>query len=140
MILDPVRWARRSLAGQVRELVVGAEPPTLRTADEWRDDPGLFGPGSVTWRIHADNAMFVGGLRALLLQTMHPLAMAGIADHSNYRDDALGRLWRTSAYVGITTYGSTAEARQAISVVTRVHERVVGTTRGGRAYAANDPH
>ncbi len=99
--IDPVLWVRRVLAGQVRELVVGrraADP--LGSIWPTQSDPGLFGPDSVTWRIHADNSMFVGGLRALLLQTMHPLAMAGVAEHSGYRHDPMGRLWRTSAYVG----------------------------------------
>ena len=84
--------------------------------------------------------MLVGGLRALFLQTMHPLAMAGVADHSNFREDAMGRLARTSAYVGLTTYGSRSQAEQAIAHVRRVHQQVVGTAPDGRAYAANDPH
>jgi len=138
--IDPLLWMRRALAGQVRELVVGAEPPLGRLALADDTDPGLFGPESVTWRIHADSSMFVGGLRALLLQTTHPLAMAGVAQHSNYRDDPMGRLWRTSAYVGATTYGSTTDARTAIAMVKRVHQRVVGTAPDGRPYAANDPH
>ena len=139
--IDPLLWVRRALAGRVRGMVVGGtEPPLARFELADADDPGLFGPDSVTWRIHADNAMFVGGLRALLLQTMHPLAMAGIAEHSNYRSDPIGRLWRTSAYVTATTYGSTAEARDAIAMVKRVHGRVKGTAPDGRRYAANDPH
>ena len=138
--IDPVLWMRRVLAGQVRELVVGAEPPMQRIDLADADDPGLFGPDSVTWRIHADSSMFVGGLRALLLQTMHPLAMAGVAEHSNFRSDPMGRLWRTSAYVGSTTYGTTTEARAAIAMVKRVHVRVQGTARDGRPYSANDPH
>jgi uncharacterized protein (DUF2236 family) len=138
--VDPVLWVRRRVAGQVRSLVVGDEPPIDRARLAGDGDPGLFGPDSVTWRVHADSAMFVGGLRALLLQVMHPLAMAGVADHSNYRRDPMGRLWRTSLYVGTTTYGGTAEARAAIARVKRVHERVVGVAPDGRPYAANDPH
>jgi len=138
--VDPVLWVRRRVAGQVRGLIVGDEPPLDPTRLADADDPGLFGPDSVTWRIHADSAMFVGGLRALLLQVMHPLAMAGVADHSNYRSDPMGRLWRTSLYVGTTTYGTAAEARAAIAQVKRVHERVVGVAPDGRPYAANDPH
>jgi uncharacterized protein (DUF2236 family) len=138
--IDPVLWMRRQVAGQVRSLIVGDEPPIDLQALADADDPGLFGSDSVTWRIHADNAMFVGGLRALLLQTVHPLAMAGVAQHSNYRSDPMGRLWRTSLYVGTTTYGGSDEARAAIAMVRRVHERVVGTAPDGRPYAANDPH
>src|SRR3954447_1378616 len=106
-MFDPVLWMRRQVAGQVRGLIVGDQPPIDLAARADDDDAGLFGPGSVTWRVHADTAMCVGGLRALLLQVMHPLAMAGVADHSNYRSDPIGRLWRTSMYVGTTTYGTT---------------------------------
>src|SRR5215207_7800240 len=73
-------------------------------------DPGLFGPGSVTWRVHADPSMLVGGLSALMLQTVHPLAIAGVEEHSNYREDPLGRLSRTGSFVTGTTYGSTEAA------------------------------
>jgi len=135
-----VGWMRRRLADQVRGLVAGDTPMVERITVADDLDPGLFGPGSVTWTIHADSSMFVGGLRALLLQTMHPLAMAGVAQHSNYRQDPMGRLVRTSAYVGATTYGTEDEARRAIAIVRQVHERVVGTASDGRPYAANDPH
>jgi uncharacterized protein (DUF2236 family) len=134
-----VAEARRRLAASMRRMIVGDAPPPrdLRTL---AGDTGLFGPESVTWRVHADAAMFIGGLRALLLQTMHPLAMAGVADHSDYHHDPMGRLWRTSVYVGTTTYGTTAEAEAAVAMVKRVHARVVGTAPDGRSYAANDPH
>ncbi len=103
-------------------------------------DPGLFGPGSAAWHLQADvPALLVGGVAALMLQTLHPVVMAGVADHSNYREDPLGRLQRTGTFVAATTYGSTAVANEAIAVVRRVHERVVGTTPDGRAYSANDP-
>jgi uncharacterized protein (DUF2236 family) len=102
-------------------------------------DPGWFGPGSVTWRVHADPSMMVGGIAALLLQTLHPPTMAGVADHSNYREDPLGRLARTSSFVVGTTYGSTAAADHLVDVVKRVHRRVVGTTPEGVPYSAGDP-
>nr|WP_283251027.1 oxygenase MpaB family protein [Rhabdothermincola salaria] len=120
-------------------MLVGDAPPP-RDRRVVGDDPGIFGPDSVTWRIHADASMFIGGLRALLLQTLHPLAMAGVAEHSDYRHDPIGRLWRTSVYVGTTTYGTTAEAEAAVAMVKRVHARVRGTAPDGRPYAANDPH
>jgi len=138
--IDPVSWMRHQVAGQVRGLVIGDQPPLDLAARAEDPDPGLFGPDSVTWRVHADSSMFVGGLRALLLQVMHPLAMAGVADHSNYRSDPIGRLWRTSSYVGVTTFGTTADSRRAVATVKRVHEQVVGTAPDGRLYAANDPH
>lgn len=104
------------------------------------DDPGLFGPKSSAWRVHRDVAMFVGGLRALLLQTLHPLAMAGVADHSDYRSDPWGRLHRTGEYIGATTYGSTDTAMSAIRRVAAIHRRVTGVAPDGRAYSATDPH
>jgi uncharacterized protein (DUF2236 family) len=102
-------------------------------------DPGLFGPGSATWRVHGDPSMLIGGLSALLLQTLHPLAMAGVAQHSNYREDPLGRLSRTGSFVTGTTYGSTETAERLIKLVKGIHRRVRGTTPDGRPYAASDP-
>jgi uncharacterized protein (DUF2236 family) len=84
--------------------------------------------------------MFIGGLRALLLQSLHPLAMAGVAQHSDYRHDPWGRLQRTAEFLAATTFGPIPVAEQAVAVVHRVHERVVGTASDGRPYAANDPH
>ncbi len=104
------------------------------------DDPGLFGPASSAWRVHGEMSMLIGGLRALLLQTLHPLAMAGVADHSDYERDPLGRLNRTGRFIGATTFGSTETAEQTIAMVRRIHDRVEGTAPDGRPYAANDPH
>lgn len=83
--------------------------------------------------------MLIGGIRALLLQVMHPLAMVGVARHSAYREDPLGRLARTGRFVAATTYGSTAEAERAVARVRAVHEHVRGTASDGRPYAATDP-
>ena len=103
-------------------------------------DPGWFGPGSVTWRVHADPSMMVGGIAALLLQALHPPTMAGVTDHSNYKDDPLGRLARTSSFVVGTTYGSTEAAERLVKLVRAYHRRVVGTTPDGVPYDARDPH
>lgn len=103
------------------------------------EDPGLFGPDSVTWRVHSGRSMLVGGLRALLVQSLHPLAMAGVAEHSSYRTDPLGRLARTGRYVATTTYGTTAAAERAIAGVRAVHGRVRGVADDGRPYDARDP-
>jgi uncharacterized protein (DUF2236 family) len=103
-------------------------------------DPGLFGPGSVTWRVHADPSMLVGGLAALMLQTLHPLAIAGVEEHSNYRDDPLGRLSRTGSFVTGTTFGSTEAAERLIKLVRGIHRKVHGTAPDGRPYSADDPH
>ncbi len=84
-------------------------------------DPGLFGPGSVSWRVHADPLMAVGGLRALLMQSLHPVVAHGFAAHSGYREQSWGRLMRTAEYVALTTFGSTAEAGAVAAHVRRAH-------------------
>ncbi|GAA5019360.1 oxygenase MpaB family protein [Kitasatospora paranensis] len=101
---------------------------------------GLFGPDSVSWRVHADPSMLLGGLRALMLQALHPLAMAGVARHSAFREDPWGRLYRTAFFIGAVTYGDGAEVREAVERVRRVHEHVRGTDPvTGRSYRADDP-
>ena len=103
-------------------------------------DDGFFGPGSVTWRLHADLSAPVAGLRSLLLQALHPLAMAGVDQHSQWRDDPAARFASTAAYVLTTTYGDRATARAAAERVRKVHEWVRGTDPvTGRPYAAGDP-
>jgi uncharacterized protein (DUF2236 family) len=136
-----VTWVREQLARQVTGLIIGDNQPAVERRDvSFDEDPGYFGPDSVTWRMHEDSCMLAGGLRALMLQTMHPLAIAGVAQHSNFRDDPLQRLANTSMFVGTTIYGSKPQVREAIRIVKFVHERVVGTSSDGVAYAANDPH
>src|SRR6185437_1255246 len=103
-------------------------------------DDGFFGPASVTWRLHADLSAPVAGLRSLLLQALHPLAMAGVDQHSHWRDDPAARFASTAAYVLTTTYGDRAAARSAAARVRKIHERVHGTdTVTGKPYDANDP-
>lgn len=140
MALDPLSSIRTGLQTAIRKTLVGDEAPVRDLRKPVSGDTGLFGPSSVTWRVHADSAMLIGGIRALLLQTIHPLAMAGVADHSAYRTDPTGRLWRTASFVGTTTYGTNAEAKRAVAIVKKVHERVVGQAPDGRPYEANDPH
>lgn len=131
---------RGVLAASIRRQLIGDGTPARDLTQPIEGDPGLFGPGSATWQVHADAAMLIGGVRALLLQTMHPLAMAGIHDHSAYKTDPMGRLWRTAEYVGTTSFGSTADAERAVAMVKRVHVKVTGTAPDGRRYTANDPH
>ncbi|MCQ4265166.1 histidine kinase [Stutzerimonas stutzeri] len=103
-------------------------------------DPGLFGPESVCWRVHGDfTSMMVGGISALLLQALHPLALAGVWDHSNFREDLLGRLRRTGQFIAATTFGSHADAERLIERVRRIHCGVTGIAPDGRPYAASDP-
>ncbi|WP_394238772.1 oxygenase MpaB family protein [Pseudomonas anguilliseptica] len=105
-----------------------------------KGDPGLFGPDSVSWQVHGDfTSMLIGGISALLLQALHPLALAGVWDHSNFREDLLGRLRRTGQFVSGTTYGSRADADWLIDKVKTIHLKVVGTAPDGRDYAASDP-
>lgn len=140
MIVDEaIAAVRRTGGDRLRRALSGDEG--LR-ADELAsaEDTGLFGPASVAWRVHGDSSMLIGGLRALLLQTLHPLAMAGVSDHSDYRQDPWGRLHRTGRFIGGTTFGSTATAERMIAQVRAIHDRVVGTAPDGRPYEANDPH
>jgi len=103
-------------------------------------DDGFFGPGSVTWRLTADLSAPVAGLRSLMVQALHPLAMAGVDQHSDWRADPAGRLASTSAYLVTITYGDRAAARRAADRVRKIHERVRGTDPvTGRPYAAGDP-
>jgi uncharacterized protein (DUF2236 family) len=104
-----------------------------------RGDPGLFGPGSPSWAVIGDAAAFVGGIRALLIQAAHPEVVAGVSDHSRYREDPLGRLSRTSAYVTATTFGAGPEVARAVSLVRRAHEPVRGRSHRNRPYAAGTP-
>lgn len=111
--------------------------------DAVADDPadfGLFGPDSVTWRVHAEPSLWIGGLRALFLQALHPLAMAGVEQHSVFENDWWGRLYRTGEYVGITTYGTTREAEQIAAHVRRAHRGLKGIEpESGQKYVVGDP-
>ena len=131
---------RLRLGRELRTLISGDNPPVRDLTKPFDGDPGLFGPDSVTWRVHSDGSMLIGGLRALLVQLMHPLAMAGVAEHSDYRRHPLDRLSATSQFVAATTFGTTEQATAAFEMVTRVHQRVVGLAPDGREYSANDPH
>lgn len=131
------------LRNQLRSWVIGVlkrDGGPLIDYDNPKGDPGLFGPDSVTWRIHGDfPSMMSGGICALMLQTLHPLALAGVWDHSSFRTDILGRLRRTTSFVGGTTYAPTAEAKQLIDKVRRIHAKVRGQAEDGTGYSADDP-
>lgn len=105
-----------------------------------KGDPGLFGPDSVSWQVHGDfSSMLIGGISALMLQALHPLALAGVWDHSNFREDMLGRLRRTGQFISGTTFGSRKDADWLIEKVRTIHLQVTGTAPDGRPYAASDP-
>src|SRR4051812_4446781 len=138
-LTGPLRnWA----GGRIRQILLGQTAPSRRTAElvgPDRADPGLFGPDSVTWRVHGNLSMLIGGLRPLPLQTPHPPAMAGGAPPPHHRGDPGGRMRRTAQFVSITTFGSTAEAEAAIERVRNIHRRVRGVSATGVPYRADDP-
>lgn len=104
------------------------------------NDLGLFGPGSVTWRLHEEPVLVLAGLRSLYLQALHPRAMAGVAQNSHYKSDPWGRLVRTSMYVGITVYGTTAQAQAAGARLRRLHSRLHATDpRTGETFRVDEP-
>lgn len=120
--------------------VAGPEGPANRDRIHLTPGPRWFASGSPLQVVHADASMFVGGLAALLLQSLHPLAMAAVAGHSGYRGDPWGRLQRTSTFLATTTFATARDAQAAVDGVRAVHERIHGTTPEGTAYRASDPH
>ena len=114
-------------------------PYPLAHTLSYQGDPGLFGPGSATWTVVGDTSVFVGGIRALLIQAAHPEVAAGVFDHSQYRDDPLGRLTRTASYVTATSFGAMPEVEEALARVRRRHQPVRGRSHRGRPYSAADP-
>ena len=119
-----------------------AGPDGARYRDRIHGTPGprWFPAGSPITVVHGDASMFVGGIRAVLLQTMQPQAMTAVAEHSGYRGDMWGRLARTSRYLAVTTFGTADDAQQAVDAVRAIHERVHGTMPDGTPYDATDPH
>lgn len=128
----------------IRHWVLSAFPRADKGSldyDHPHGDPGLFGPDSATWRVHSDfPGMLAGGLAALTLQTLHPLALAGVWDHSNFRGDLVGRLRRTTAFVGGTTYAPIEQTEALIAHVRKIHAHIIGVGEDDRPYSANDPH
>ncbi|WP_191090941.1 oxygenase MpaB family protein [Serinicoccus hydrothermalis] len=138
----PVALGRlQSALGSALRARVAGEDAADRAARIW-DSPGerWFTDEDPVWRVHADAAMFPGGVAALLLQMLHPMAMAGVAGHSGYKGDPWGRLQRTSTYLAATTFGTVEHALETIGHVRSIHERVRGKDAFGRPYRASDPH
>lgn len=131
---------RADVGASIFARVAGPEGPARRQRIMGTPGPRWFPEGSPIRQVHGDAAMFIGGLRALLLQSLHPLAMAGVAGHSGYRGDPWGRLQRTSTFLATTTFGPAEDAQAAVDHVRAIHERVRGTAPDGRPYAAGDPH
>jgi uncharacterized protein (DUF2236 family) len=131
---------RERLGRGLFAMVAGPEGPQNRSRIHDTPGPRWFAEDRPIRRVHADASMFVGGLRALLLQSLHPLAMAGVAQHSDYRGDPWGRLQRTSTFLAVTTFGTATDAQRAVDKVRGIHRRVRGQAPDGRDYRADDPH
>jgi uncharacterized protein (DUF2236 family) len=139
-VQDAADSVRRRIGESIFERVAGTQGPARRRAIHDRPGERWFAEDRPIRRVHGDSSMFVGGIRALLLQSLHPLAMAGVAGHSGYRGDPWGRLQRTSYFLAVTTFGQASDAKAATERVRAVHRRVTGTAPDGRRYAASDPH
>lgn len=135
-----VSAARERLGSSLFERVAGPAGRENRARIHGTPGPRWFREGSPIRAVHGDASMFIGGLSALLLQSLHPLAMAAVAGHSGYRSDPWGRLQRTSTFIAMTTYGMADDAQRAVDHVRSVHQRVRGRTSAGTEYHAADPH
>ncbi len=136
----PTRAVQRRLGLALRSRVAGDDAPERAQRIWGAEGERWFTPADPIWRVHADAAMFPGGIAALLLQSLHPSAMAGVAGHSGYKGDPWGRLQRTSHYLAVTTFGTITDAETAIAHVRSRHHVVRGTDELGRPYSAEDPH
>lgn len=135
-ILKPLAF---QAIGQRLQNMTGASS-SLEEFKEPLGDPGLFGPDSIVWKVHADfSAMMVGGLSSLMIQALHPRALAAVWDHSNFRHQLKARLGRTALFVASTTYGGVALATQNIQRVNLIHANIRGVDLNGDFYAANEP-
>ena len=131
---------RGRIGAAIIERIAGPRAASRGRPDDPPPGESWFAEDRPIRQVHSDSAMFIGAIRALLLQSLHPLAMAAVAEHSDYRGDPWGRLQRTSHFIGVTTFGRTQDAKQAIARVRAIHKRVTGTAPDGRPYAASDPH
>ena len=140
-VTTPVVHEVRSRLGQrLFARVAGPEGPARRERIHGTPGPRWFPEGAAIRQVHGDASMFVGGVRALLLQSLHPLAMAGVAAHSGYKGDPWGRLQRTSHFLAVTTFGPADDADAMVRRIRAVHRTVTGTAPDGRPYSASDPH
>ena len=135
--LAPIRGA----VGQALRTRVAGDDAKERAEVIWgREGERWFSPQDPVWKVHADASMFPGGVASLLMQSLHPLALAGVNGHSGYKSDPWGRLQRTSNYIAATTFGTIETAQSQIARVRSIHDRVRGRDQRGRSYSASDPH
>ena len=139
-ITRPAEALRGRMGAVIFARIAGDEGPRRRERILFADGPRRFSQDDAICVVHGDASMFAGGIRALLLQSLHPLAMAAVDQHSGYRGDPWGRLQRTSTFLAETTFGTIEDADRAVSIVRAVHRRITGTAPDGRPYAASDPH
>lgn len=134
---------RAALVQAVRQPVAGDRFEEHHARIWHTPGPRWFAEGDPIRTVHSDIAMLIGGIRALLLQSLHPVAMRGVTEHSDFRTDPLGRLQRTSRFITVTTFGTVPDAERAIARVRGIHRRVRGAAgagrEGDRAYRADDP-
>jgi uncharacterized protein (DUF2236 family) len=140
LLTSTVPRLRSRLGAAIFHKVAGAEGPRRRDRIHGTPGPRWFPPGSPIQQVHGDASMFVGGMRALMLQSLHPAAMTAVSEHSGYRGDMWGRLARTSTFLATTTFGEERDAQAAVDLVRRIHDRITGTMPDGTAYLASDPH
>lgn len=138
--MAPITALRSRMSSVLLEMIAGPDGEQVRRRIHTTPGERWFEPGSPVQVVHGDAAMYVGGVRALLLQALHPLAMAAVDDFSDYRTNVWGRLARTATYIATTTFATAEDAQQAVDVVRAVHRHVRGTTLDGRPYTADDPH
>ena len=138
--MSTIDGVRGRMGAVIFSRIAGDEGPRRRERILFAEGPRRFGPGDAICAVHGDASMFAGGIRALLLQSLHPLAMAAVDQHSGYRGDPWGRLQRTSTFLAETTFGTIEDADRAVRVVRAVHTRITGTAPDGRPYEASDPH
>jgi uncharacterized protein (DUF2236 family) len=137
--LPVIGAARRELDEAVRRLSEPAGMPAI-SYEQPAGDPGLFGPDSLTWRVHRNGGtLFIGGVAAVLLELAEPRVRTGVWDHTDFRTDPVGRMQRTGMAAMVTTYGATRDVEAVTARVRRMHEHVRGTTPEGEPYYANDP-
>lgn len=138
--MSVIESVRDRLGSELFSLVAGPDGQRRREFVHGSAGERWFEPDSPIGRVHGDASMFIGGIRAIMLQSLHPAAMQGVADHSGYRGDMWGRLAQIANFIAITTFGTERHAQQSIAAVRRAHESVTGTMPDGTPYEANDPH
>jgi uncharacterized protein (DUF2236 family) len=138
VVIGTLANPRTTIAKAVRDRVAGDFES--QHAEIWREGERWFDEQDAIWRVHADTSMFIGGIRALLMQSLHPVALQAVVDHAGFRRDFWRRFQRTSRYLALTTYGTVPDAERTIAAVRAIHRRVTGTTPDGTPYSADDPH